>query len=366
MSGKPLKAKAANAPSDGGFLEADDLAPERGGEGAMTGPFSEREFQETFDELMKANKPDAATRHLLRSLARLEASRINPQEKIAHLHYMTHKLQAVGSTKHGYAKLLKKVKGPERWFAKHPPPPGGAFVDLGCGAHDPLALATYYYLNGFEPAVAVDLLPARNAEYSAYAMYDLLANVRLFPGRWVRKGGSIPAMVERSRKFEPRAFEAGDFEGGFAKLNGMVRFESKDLVDLAIEPGTVSLLVSFAVLEHVSDLEGVLAAIKRLLRPGGIAFHFVDLADHRAYRGDKEYGPFTFLTEEEGPKNLNRLRAVEIHAAHVAAGFEILEEERNAEKMPEAIRARLVGKWKTMPIEDVSVTKHSILVRKPY
>jgi SAM-dependent methyltransferase len=44
--------------------------------------------------------------------------------------------------------------------------------------------------------------------------------------------------------------------------------------------GTLDLICSFTVLEHVGDLEGSFADMARLLRPGGTAYHMVDVSDH--------------------------------------------------------------------------------------
>ena len=44
--------------------------------------------------------------------------------------------------------------------------------------------------------------------------------------------------------------------------------------------GTLDLICSFTVLEHVGDLAGCFADMARLLRPGGAAYHMVDVSDH--------------------------------------------------------------------------------------
>jgi len=45
-------------------------------------------------------------------------------------------------------------------------------------------------------------------------------------------------------------------------------------------PGTADLVVSSSVLEHVADVEGLIAACARLTAPGGLGVHYVDLRDH--------------------------------------------------------------------------------------
>ncbi|HWA86498.1 MAG TPA: methyltransferase domain-containing protein [Opitutus sp.] len=63
--------------------------------------------------------------------------------------------------------------------------------------------------------------------------------------------------------------------------------------ELAREPDRFDLIFSYTVLEHVppAELPSLLAAADRLLAPGGIAVHFVDLEDHL----DPTEKPFAFL-----------------------------------------------------------------------
>ena len=59
--------------------------------------------------------------------------------------------------------------------------------------------------------------------------------------------------------------------------------------------GSFELIVSRAVLEHVNDLSGAFAAIDRLLAPGGLITHKVDLRDHGLFTNGG-HNPLTFLT----------------------------------------------------------------------
>ena len=54
---------------------------------------------------------------------------------------------------------------------------------------------------------------------------------------------------------------------------GSVTFVEDDITTSSLEPGTFDLIVSFEVLEHVADPAGTFAAMTRLLRPGGVAYH---------------------------------------------------------------------------------------------
>jgi SAM-dependent methyltransferase len=327
--------------------------------------FTEKGFSSYVAQLCAAGKHEAAARYFIQNAHELLKSNLNPKEKLNHLLFLPRLIQAGSGTKHGYQKLLRKAGGVENFLTGLELPPGGAFVELGCGAHDPLALSTYYFLNGFEPCYGVDLLEPRNELYSALSMYDILTNVRSFPRRYCRTGTETQALSARLLDLNIAAFERGEFKAGFGKAQDRIAFLIKDIVEAGIEEGSVSLLVSFAVLEHVSDIHGVCKALFGLLKPGGVIFHFVDLADHRAYRGDPSFGPLSFLTEPDAPKNMNRLRASEITEAHRQVGFEILKDVRGTVDMPKEIEARLLPRFRAMELDDVRAIKQQLLVRRP-
>lgn len=78
----------------------------------------------------------------------------------------------------------------------------------------------------------------------------------------------------------------------------------------AAKPGSVDFIVSKSVLEHVENLDSLIAASARLLQPGGINIHFVDLRDHY-FRYPFEMLAYTQETWDRWLKasnTLNRLR----------------------------------------------------------
>jgi SAM-dependent methyltransferase len=327
--------------------------------------FVEQEEVTTLRQMVVEGKAERAVDRLLELLPAIATSKVNRKDRFAFLSFVSKFIQGSGTAKHGYRKLLSKVANLERHLASAVVPEGGSFVDLGCGAHDPLALSTYYYANGFRSAHAYDLLAPRHPMFSALAMYDLLANMRLFPERYCRNGVSPETVLARIGDFDVEAFEAGDLERGLRNMGGKVTLDARDLVQGDLEPGSVSLLVSFAVLEHVSDLPGVSSYIYRLLKPGGVAFHFVDLADHRSYRADSGIGPLGFLCEETAPPHMNRIRAPQQLAAQREAGFEILSEARQKVVLPEGIRANLIPRFADLSDDDLATIGLTVVLRKP-
>ena len=196
-------------------------------------------------------------------------------------------------------------------------------------------------------------------------MYDILANMSLFPQRWCWRDTDPQDLLARIATIDAEKFESGDFWGGVESMNGGVRLISDDLLDCDLKPGSIALLTSFAVLEHVTDLTGIFERCYDLLAPGGISYHFIDLADHRSYRGDGAYGPYSFLFEAQAPPNMNRLRAPQFAEAALAVGFELLGDRRIAGEMSPEDFASLVPPFSSMAPDDVVITKQHLTLRKP-
>ena len=325
--------------------------------------FTERGFSEYIVKLCNNGKHEIGERYYLSHINDLLASGVNPKEKINHLIYLSRLIQSGSGTKHGHQKLLRKARGVRQNFESYDSPPGG-FVEFGCGAHDPIALSLLHYLNGWKPCHAIDLLKPRNDTYSAMSMYDIIANIRCFPQRYCFDGTNVTDLVHKISHFDLAAFEAGDFWGGFEGVQNDINYEPGDILESSIEDDSISRVVSFAVLEHVDDIDSICDKLHRVLLPGGIVSHFVDLVDHRVYRRDPQFNSFTFLTEEDAPKGMNRLRASEISESHERHGFEILRDKRQSQKIPEETKQQLLPRYRRMRLEDVSVIKQHLVVRR--
>ena len=325
--------------------------------------FLEKNFVAHFKELVDNDEFDTALHYYLNHVAELTGSGIHVKEKINHLLYLPRLLHTGIKMKHGYHKLLAKTRRVQKMIQGYELPPGG-FVEFGCGVHDPIALATLHHLNGFSPCHAIDLKKPRNEIYSALSMYDILSNIRCFPDRYCFLDRNLASFLDRLTRLDFSAFESGDFWGGLKGIKFDVNYELCDIAESTIEDGSIALLVSFAVLEHVDELDSVCRKLSRVVKRGGMCFHFIDLMDHRSYGGNKKFNAFSFLTEDTCPRGVNRLRAFEITQVHERHGFEILKDRRRSEPIPEEIKRCLLPRYRRMRIEDVSVTKQVLLVRK--
>ena len=327
--------------------------------------FREKEFWEHFKALSDEGNLETALTYLLDSAPKLSKSNVNRKEKMNHLMYMCRMVQRFGHSKYGYEKLLAKIRQVKNNTGDLDIRDGG-IVELGCGVHDPISLSLYFYLNGHEHTHAVDMQGPRNTVYSAFSLYETLSNMALQPERY--RYDEQTDMQEYNRRLgalDVEELEKGEFQKCVDTLDGKINYHVCDIADADIDNSSIALLLSFAVLEHVSDIDGTNEKIFNILRPGGYAYHFVDLVDHRSYGNRRGFDPFTFLTEADAPPSMNRLRRSEQLESLQRTGFEIVKVHSTKMEMSADIQRRLQPKWAAMSKDDQETIKLRLLVRKP-
>lgn len=134
----------------------------------------------------------------------------------------------------------------------------------------------------------------------------------------------------------------------------------------------VDLVVSRAVLEHVSDLEGTFLDMSGALRPGGVGVHQVDLRSHGLHRRS----PLDFLTWPErlwsmmyGHKGFpNRWRVNRYREAIARAGLDTLRMSVTATAGVhdiQEVRPRLAAPFRNLSDDDLACLGFWLVVRKP-
>ncbi len=327
-------------------------------------PFSEAAFLEGFHALLDQKQPERALDFFISQVGDLAASNVHRRIKLNHFRYAARILEGRTSAKHGFEKLRRKIRSINAHL-KGIDIPKGAFLDFGCGEHDPVALASAFHFNGFERAIACDLRPPQIPSYSAVSMAEILLNMRAMPSQYLLRGNNLEQFKLQLADVDPQLFAQGDFDAGVRHLEGKIDYRLADLVTLDVEDQTLALTVSFAVLEHVLDPKGVYEWLFRKTKPGGVQFHYIDLADHRSYAGNGKFDKWSFLTSEDGPPNLNRLRAQEHREAFERVGFEIIEEQRTLAQIPPETKARLIQPWRNLSDEEINTIGSRLTLRRP-
>ncbi len=138
----------------------------------------------------------------------------------------------------------------------------------------------------------------------------------------------------------------------------------------AIPDASLDLILSTAVLEHVgrADFPRLAREMMRLLRPGGTAYHEVDLMDHL---GGAQNNLRFSNARWESPLMANsgfytnRLRCAEIVAIMREAGFEAALTRVARWRAPPTPRAALDRQFRALPDDELLIANFGMLLRKP-
>jgi SAM-dependent methyltransferase len=149
------------------------------------------------------------------------------------------------------------------------------------------------------------------------------------------------------------------------------RYLTAGLESLRTMPdNAVDIVVSFAVLEHVrrADFADVLAQTFRVLRPGGTAHHWIDLADHLGGALNNLRLPDAVWEHDVMAGSgfyTNRLRASEILTHMREAGFEAAVARRNTWPTPPTPRSAMAAPFRLMSDDELSTSAIEVLLRRP-
>jgi SAM-dependent methyltransferase len=218
------------------------------------------------------------------------------------------------------------------------------------------------YLNGVDTALAFDIRSA-DRQRSAEALYDLLAECALRPDHWHKSEVTREDFFERLYSFDYEALKAGDPAGGIASTG--LTYLIGDIHEAPMKCDSFDLVSSRATLEHFLEFDRAMDELYRIMTPGAVSFHSIDLADHRVYRDPTSFNRWSFLTDESWIDPLcNRLRASEIIKTAESSGFkvDVIGVERIS--LPQQIRAQLDGRFGRMGNEDLETVSLECVFRK--
>jgi SAM-dependent methyltransferase len=156
------------------------------------------------------------------------------------------------------------------------PPPGFTYVCMGAGVRNPYAFSFLMVLAGAERVWIVepeglDELPAwkRFWGLQELALRVLVGDVG--STRFLDGDERANAFVDVRELF---------FGAPSRALRNTVATCSAPIEDAPIPDSSVHLLSSRSVLEHVLDVDRCFDALARVLRPGGVMYHEIDLTSH--------------------------------------------------------------------------------------
>lgn len=254
----------------------------------------------------------------------------------------------------GYAMLHKSVDFEEK-----------SFVDFGCGTHHPYAMAAVMYLQGASSCLALDRNDA-DPKRSAEALGDLVCDWICFPGKWNWRGVSEDAYMKRVKQFNLEALLNGHLEEGLAGVP--LRHLVHDMMnDVPLPDGSADVLASWDVLEHVTNMQTTMNRLYAMMRPGGVAYHAIDLTDHRIHWNPNVH-KWSFLANTDDFSDSgcsNRLRWCEIRPSIERAGFKIIMCKKQIEPIPEGVKAQFIERFQSMPDEELNIVGVECVLQKP-
>jgi len=233
------------------------------------------------------------------------------------------------------------------------------------GPADSLGVGLAALLSGSSEYSALDVVRYSGVERNLALLEEL---VELFSRRAPKPSGGWPPyddlLDERgfpsgilTDEILERALDSGRLRDirrsiesmGSAAAGGMISYHAPWTDPAVIDDGSADLILSHSVLEHVDDLDGTFAAMRRWLRCGGWISHQVDLTSHGIdgrWDGHRAISPRMWsLIRGRKPYLINRLPASEYEGLLRRHGFETVRFLRN-EREPEVDRASLADPWR--------------------
>jgi SAM-dependent methyltransferase len=237
---------------------------------------------------------------------------------------------------------------------------GPVFLSFGAGDRHPMGLPLLAVLAGASKGIALEPGALRD-ELTTATLQETLWDVVRDPAAY----GLTAADLGRLRTaLDADALWRGDplptvLSKGCLELSR----SAGEKADLA--PGSIDIVYSRSVLEHVIEVEAAMVELVRALRPGGIMFHDIGLDAHDVR------DPIGFYYAERGRaadaySGLNFWRLGDFVALFERLGCKV--EIASTETVPQGRidRTRLISRFAGYSDEDLQTIGAKLLVRKPH
>ncbi|MDD4857854.1 MAG: methyltransferase domain-containing protein, partial [Candidatus Krumholzibacteria bacterium] len=193
--------------------------------------------------------------------------------------------------------------------------------------------------------------------------YDRYLDENLFPSRILTEEALSASLAEERIAQIRNAIASPGTEHGGVSIRYMVPWFD----DGIIEPGSVDVILSHAVLEHVADLEKTYRALSRWLKPGGMMSHQIDFKAHglaKKWNGYRSYSEMLWrATVGRRPFLINR-QPCSVHVDLMERnGFEIicLMKKHRSDGIA---RSQLSRRWRGISDDDLECSDVFVQARK--
>jgi SAM-dependent methyltransferase len=194
--------------------------------------------------------------------------------------------------------------------------------------------------------------------------FDALLDERLFPGSVLTEARLAASLTPERLDAIARQLRGETRDADPVRLQYRVPW----FADGVVEEGSVDLVLSQAVLEHIDDIEHTYAALYRWLRPGGVMSHQIDFGCHELTREFNGYRaipePVWTLMRGRRPYFINRIPASEHVRVMERCGFEVLSVQNHL-RDDGIDRGKLASRWRDLGDEDLRSAEMFVQARKP-
>lgn len=229
-------------------------------------------------------------------------------------------------------------------------------LEIGPGGN--VGVGLLMLLAGAKSVICLDVVPWMQGMGPDALYAALVETAAKFPETYL----VAPALLERAREDPTRL--AHELLGHITYLSPV------DIGTTTLPDASLDVIFSHSCFEHFSDPAGSIAQIARLLRPGGVTSHQIDLRDHRDFNH-----PFEFLYHSDAVWHLathnspiqvrNRWRASEYLAAFEKNGLEVVSAEAALKVVvTEEMRRRFSRHFQTLDLEDLGSLIILLVARK--
>lgn len=234
-------------------------------------------------------------------------------------------------------------------------------VWLGAGARNPLTFPLLVFLAGAGRTWVVEPEPQPSgSEWRwAWGLQEValrIATRTIESKHFVRGWGDVADFVDPHELF---------FGDPVKALHpDRVRRVTATIEEAGIPAGSIGLLTSRSVLEHLAEPERSFDTLARVMAPGGVMYHLVDFTAHTAgdlfafYYGALDQGRFA------AHDMLNGLRASDYVRALGSRGFEVTVQDRTMAPASAVDRRRLLPRFRAYDETELSCISAVIVARK--
>lgn len=243
-----------------------------------------------------------------------------------------------------------------------PPVEGAAYLELGCGSVNPLALGLVFVAAGAASYTAVDIEEVQDAARAARGMARLVDTLLADPRNVLQDFPiSRDQIVANLHDVDVAALREGNLGGAGPRLQ-FVRTPANLLPPAA---ASIDVVLSNSFLEHVEDVDSVLAEISRVTSAGGFGIHQIDGLDHRSY-STMGVGPHDFLRDPPAPiaHGSNRIRVLEFPDHFARHGFAVQQVLSRQIEIGDDEIDMFSEPWRSMPRHILETVQATMVVRR--